>query len=258
VGHEPDPEVEKLEDMIKVINTKNETDPELKQLSAMLDKILLAQHPEKLQDSIKLGPAKKNTELFSVSTETADQNISSLDNTNTTGMESQTDFYNLGDEKSDGTVRSNGIEAVIEETQTLVSGSTVKLRLISDIYITDQHIPKGQFVYGTASLNNERLRIIINSIRYQNNILPVSMDAYDMDGLAGIYVPGSISRDVSKQSADEAISSIGLTSLDPSVGAQAASAGIQAAKTLLGRKVKLTRVSVKAGYRVLLKDNRQK
>jgi hypothetical protein len=51
---------------------------------------------------------------------------------------------------------------------------------------------------------------------------------------------------------------IGLTSLDPSWGAQAASAGIEAAKTLFSKKVKLIKVTVKAGYQVLLRDEKQK
>ena len=36
--------------------------------------------------------------------------------------------------------------------------------------------------------------------------------------------------------------------------AQATTAGIQAAKGLLSKKIKLVKVTVKAGYRVLLKD----
>ena len=119
-------------------------------------------------------------------------------------------------------------------------------------------IAKDEFVFGTASLSNERLKITINSIRCQNTILPVSLSVYDVDGIAGIYIPGSINRDVSKESADEAISTLGLTPVDESVGAQAAVAGIQAAKTLASRKIRLIRVTIKSGYQVLLKDNNQK
>ena len=118
-------------------------------------------------------------------------------------------------------------------------------------------LQKDQFVYGTASLSNERLKIMINSIRYQNSILPVSLDVYDMDGMAGIYIPGSISRDVSKQSADQAISGIGLTT-GPVIGCTGCQcAGIQAAKTLLSKKVKLVKVNLRAGYQVLLKNSNQ-
>jgi len=54
------------------------------------------------------------------------------------------------------------------------------------------------------------------------------------------------------------VQGIGLTSLDPTWQAQAASAGVETAKTLFSKKVKLVKVNVKAGYQVLLRDGRQK
>ena len=42
--------------------------------------------------------------------------------------------------------------------------------------------------------------------------------------------------------------------LDPSVGSQLTAAGIGAAKNMLSRKVKQITVTVKAGYKVYLKD----
>jgi hypothetical protein len=54
------------------------------------------------------------------------------------------------------------------------------------------------------------------------------------------------------------VQGVDITTLNPSIGAQAANAGIEAAKTLLTRKAKLIRVTVKAGYQVLLRDEKQK
>ena len=56
------------------------------------------------------------------------------------------------------------------------------------------------------------------------------------------------------QKINETMNSIELTTLDPSIGAQAASAGIQAAKSLIGKKVKLVKVTLRAGYQLLLKQ----
>jgi hypothetical protein len=44
--------------------------------------------------------------------------------------------------------------------------------------------------------------------------------------------------------------------MDQSISAQAASAGLQAAKGLFSKKMKLIRVTVKAGYKILLKDQK--
>jgi hypothetical protein len=57
-----------------------------------------------------------------------------------------------------------------------------------------------------------------------------------------------------KQSSDNALQDIGMMSVDPSLTEQAASAGISAAKTIFSKKVKLVKVTVKAGYQVLLKN----
>jgi conjugative transposon TraM protein len=236
------PDLERLQMMMNNMQQRNSnaSDPEMTQINNVLEKMMVVQHPEMLQDSMKMIAEKNKPVSYAVSLNDTSQ---------------QQGFYGLSDDNENN--NSNAIEAVVDETQTLVSGAVIKLRLLQNIYVHGSLISKDQLIYGIASLNNERLKISITSIRSNDNILPVSLDVYDMDGLAGIYIPGSINRDVSKASADEAVSAIGLTSLDPSLGAQAASAGIQAAKTLISRKVKLVRVSVKAGYKVLLKDLNQ-
>src|SRR5258708_5016668 len=76
-----------------------------------------------------------------------------------------------------------------------------------------------------------------------------------MDGIPGIRIAGLISRDVAKASADESVSGLTLATIDPSLGAQAANAGVQAAKSFFSRRVRLTRVSVRAGYQVLLRNS---
>jgi hypothetical protein len=63
---------------------------------------------------------------------------------------------------------------------------------------------------------------------------------------------------VAKSSADRSVQTLGVTTLSDSWGAQAAGAGIEAAKGLFSRKVKLIKVTLKAGYSILLRDEKQK
>ncbi|HEY5371314.1 MAG TPA: conjugative transposon protein TraM, partial [Hanamia sp.] len=114
-------------------------------------------------------------------------------------------------------------------------------------------IPKDNFVFGMVSLNGERLQVEISSIRVAHSLFPVKLQVYDMDGLPGIYIPGAVTRDVAKESLNNATQMMEVSSLDPSVKAQATTAGIDAVKTLLSKKTKLVKVTVKAGYKVLLK-----
>ncbi|HLX91321.1 MAG TPA: conjugative transposon protein TraM [Puia sp.] len=234
-------------------------DPETAQLNNMLDKVMLIQHPEKMQDSMQRLAEKNKVRTLEVKAREGESYLSLMDTMDEHVTEAGA-FYGLNDGgggESKAQVE-NAISAAIPESQTLVSGATVKIRLMQDIVVSGVTIPADECIYGIASLSNERLRISINSLRVGARILPVSMSVYDLDGIEGIYIPGSINRDVSKQSADEAVSAIGLTTLDPSLGAQAATAGIQAAKTLASRKIRLVRVTIPSGYRVLLRDNHLK
>lgn len=251
--------VNRLQGMLQSVNQRDTgADPELQQLNGMMDKILDIQHPQRVNERIKEQSVKNKTAAYPV-TAPDDATVSSLQSkTDSLPVFVQRNAFYSPEDKTLPGEQQNTIQAVVAETQTLVSGSTVKLRLVNDIYINGVLVPKGDFIYGMASLNGERLNIAINTVRYQNYILPVSLYVYDLDGVAGIFIPGAISRDVAKQSADESIQGVGLTTLDPSIGAQAASAGIQAAKTLIGKKVKLIKVTVKSGYQVLLRDTNNK
>jgi len=251
-------DVDRLENMMQVMNEKGTDDPEMKQLGNMLDKILDIQHPDRVKNRVKEKSIEKKTQVFAVNKAEKQVPVTYLGpvkkkSNDTIRVLRHNGFYGTSNDMIDND-ESNAIVAVIHETQTVTAGSTVKIRLLTDIYINGNFISKGSFAFGTASLENERLLVSIPGIRHGNNLLPVSLAVYDMDGLAGVYIPGSISRDVAKQSADQSLQSIEMMSLDPSLKAQAATAGIQAAKGLLSKKIKLVKVTVKAGHRVLLKD----
>lgn len=256
-------DVDKLEQMMQSMNGQSgDQDPELQQLSGMLENILDIQHPDRVQEKLRKASEQQRGQVFSIGTRRHEDNISSLQSTpvNTTafaGQSGHNGFYSL-DEPASPDYTQNAVEAVIHETQTIVNGSTVKLRLSNDIFINGIKIPKDNFLFGTASLKGERLAITINSLRYNNSLFSVDLSVYDIDGLSGIYIPGAINRDVAKASADRSMQTLGVASLDDSWGAQAAGAGIEAAKSLLSKKVKLVKVVVKAGYRVLLRDENQK
>lgn len=253
-------QIDKLQNMMQVMNDKQENDPEMEQLNTMLNKIMDIQHPERIKDSIKEKSIRNKQEVFPVEIFDKNNNISLIqsDRTPDTMIKKQSShnaFYDLNNNSGNEVSSGHAIEAVIHETQTVVSGSTVKLRITNDIYIDGILIRKNNFIYGTASLENDRLGIHVNSVRYENNLLPVALEVYDLDGLPGIYIPGSVSRDVAKSSAEQGLQNVELSTINPSIAAQATSAGIQATKSLLTKKVKLVKVTLQAGYKVLLKDN---
>lgn len=249
------PDIDRLEQMMQLMSQPEGPDPEMKQLDAMLEKILDIQHPDRLQERVRDTSKENKGQVFAVSEGPQALTISCLENNSF--AYGQNGFYSLNSPNQINQSR-NTIPAAIYETQTIVNGSTVKLRLLNDIYINGILIPRNNFLFGEAVLDGERLKIVIKSIRYKNSLFPVQLSVYDLDGIQGIYIPGAIARETVKQSADRAIQNLGMTSVDPSVGVQAASAGIEAARNLIGKKVKQVKVTVKAGYRVLIVDAGQK
>ncbi|MGJ1382868.1 conjugative transposon protein TraM [Sphingobacterium siyangense] len=247
-------EVNRLEQMMQMMGQPQGQDPEMMEINSMLEKIMDIQNPERVQEKMHKDSQKKRGRVYAVTGKAKENTISVLSEHN--GGE-KSGFFSL-DEGTINEADQNAIQAVIHENQTLVTGSTVKLRLTDEIMINGTVIPKDNFLYGVASLDGERLKVKITSIRYGNSLYPVELQAYDLDGLDGIYIPGAITRDVAKQSADRSLQTVGLASLDPSFGAQAAGAGIEAVKSLVSKKVKLVKVIVKSGYRLLLRDEKQK
>jgi conjugative transposon TraM protein len=229
--------VSRLEQLMKT-NNPNE-DPEMDQLDGTLEKILDVQHPDRVKNRLREQSLQHAAVAYAVSK-------SSGADTLVKG------FYGVSGEKEISEHVS--IEAVVQENQTLVNGSVVKFRLANGIYINGKLVPKGSFVFGLAALDGERLNIEINSIRSATNLFNVKLSVYDMDGLPGIYIPGAINRDAAKQSADNSLSLLELSAADPSIKTKAATAGIGAMKNLLSKKVRMVKVLVKAGYKVLLKD----
>jgi conjugative transposon TraM protein len=249
-------DIERLENMMKIMKDNPEGDPEINKLDTVLEKILDVQHPDRVKEHIEQNIDQRKKEVVPVREQVNLPSVSLFGDTSNGGEHSEVDFYGSKDHFCLSSDTQNVIEAAVHETQTLVSGSVVKLRLLNDINVNGSIISKGNFVFGIAKLNGERLTIEIPSISYHNSIYPVNLDVYDLDGLQGIYVPAAITRDVAKRSAGSSIQTLGLSTVDPSLGAQAATAGINAAKELLSKKIKVIKVTVKAGYKVLLKANR--
>lgn len=248
-------DINRLEQMMQAMNQSGSEDAEMKQLDGMLEKVLDLQHPQRVQEKIRQQSALRRGQVFAVTTQQSATEVSVLEAPGTL-LHNDTGFYAPIQYKEQPV--HNAIRVLVHQTQTLVNGSTIKLRLAHDVMVNGIRIPKDNFIFGTVSLNGERLEINITGLRYEQSLFPVALTACDLDGLEGIYIPGAITRDVAKESADRSLQAVGLTTLDPSWGAQAAGAGIEAVKTLVSRKVKLVKVTVKAGYQLLLRDEKQK
>ena len=147
------------------------------------------------------------------------------------------------------------IPAVIDGNQKVAPGGVVKLRLQDTIRINGLVIPKGQTVFGSCAVTNQRLLLDIRNIRLGTAIIPVNFTVFSLDGMAGIAAPEAELGEAAGSGANGALENMQFLSADYSLGTQAATAGISAAKSLLGKKVRKIRVKLKGGESVLLRIN---
>lgn len=266
-------DVSRLESMMEQIQDEakgqgrgernDDQDPEMTEINSMLEKLMDVQHPERVKDRMKATKSITKPKSFEVVPIDADhsRSISSLTEPDKQLNDSVAvveivgnNFFDLDDVSTSNQQPVNTIPAIIHETQELITGATVRLRLLQDVTINNTVIPKDQFIYGTCAINGERVMIEVTSILNGQTLTPISLSVYDLSGLEGIYVRGAMSRDAAKQASDDALQGMQLMSMDQSIGLQAASAGIEATKGLISRTTKLVKVIVKAGHQVVLRN----
>ena len=157
---------------------------------------------------------------------------------------------------------TNTIAACISENQTVEQGGRVRLRLLQPLQAGNITVPANSLVTGAAVIQGERLDILISSIEYDGNIIPVQLATYDIDGQKGIFVPGSEARSAAKDAAGTVSESMGNSvSFARSAGQQVVmdlTRGVmQGGTRLIAGRVRAVKVTLKAGYKVLLVTKKQ-
>jgi hypothetical protein len=148
------------------------------------------------------------------------------------------------------------IPAIIDGKQKVMDGGAVKLKLTDSVTLKNQTLPKGQEIYGVCSVTNQRLLLTIQNIRLNEQIIPVNLTVFSLDGMPGIPAPEAELGGAAANGSSDAIQSMQFLTMDQSLGAQAAAGGVNAAKGLFSKKVKKIKVKLKDAYPVLLKINK--
>jgi hypothetical protein len=223
-------------------------DPELERINEMLDKIIRIQHPgvgALVTDTVAAMGTDTVAGMRPADTLAHERNL--------VAEVGRADKKNLADRRIDN-MAATTLPAVVEGKQKLVAGATIALRLTEEVLIDGIRLPRDQLLYGNVSIHNDRMGVHIGSIRSGLTLYTVSIEVYDMDGQPGIHIKDLSLKQVTKESADLGVGSLNLMGYDPTIGGQAANAGLQAVKSLFRRKVRPVRVVVKNGYPILLRD----
>ena len=160
------------------------------------------------------------------------------------------------------TMGKNTIRACIHGDQTIMDGQTVKLRLLEPLQAGNLVIPQNTLVAGTGKVQGERLDIVVSSIEYRGNLLPVELAVYDSDGQKGLSVPSSLEQEAAKEAMANIGSGLGTSiSFAQSAGQQVAmdiTRGLmQGGSQYLAKKFRTVKVHLKAGYELMLYAKQQ-
>ena len=156
----------------------------------------------------------------------------------------------------------NTIRACIHGDQTIMDGQTVKLRLLEPLQAGNLVIPQNTLVAGTGKVQGERLDIVVSSIEYRGNLLPVELAVYDSDGQKGLSVSSSLEQEAAKEAMANIGGGLGTSiSFARSAGQQVAmdiTRGLmQGGSQYLAKKFRTVKVHLKAGDPLMLYAKQQ-
>ncbi len=193
-----------------------------------------------------LSNSHSNTNYSSVSVY-SNVNSEKSNSSNTSNQPKRRDgFYSASTVSSttDKPCGNSSLRAVIHTKQEAYQGSTVKMRTVTSITINGSTIPTNTFIYGIANMGQERVKIKVSSIIYNNQLFKVDYSVFDRDGIEGIYVPGLVLQDVANETSKEVVQNVDLNV--PYVG----NVPVNVAR----KKIEQQKALLTDGYEVILKN----
>lgn len=157
----------------------------------------------------------------------------------------------------------NTIKACVHGDQTIISGQSVRLRLLEAMRVGKYVLPRNTLITGEGSIKGERLDIEILQVEHNGTIIPVELTVHDNDGQAGIFIPGSMEASAAKEMAANLGQDLGtsISITNQSAGDQLLSevgrGAIQGVSQYISKKMREEKVHLKSGYTLMLYQNNQ-
>lgn len=160
-------------------------------------------------------------------------------------------------------IARNTIKACVHGDQTIISGQSVRLRLLEAMRVGKYVLPRNTLITGEGSIKGERLDIEILQVEHNGTIIPVELTVHDNDGQAGIFIPGSMEASAAKEMAANLGQNLGtsISITNQSAGDQLLSevgrGAIQGVSQYISKKMREEKVHLKSGYTLMLYQNNQ-
>ena len=168
-------------------------------------------------------------------------------------------FYTMKNQSDEVSAPRNALRVEVDRTVILKPGDYLTLRLQEDVWIEGAKLPRGARLVGVARLSGNRMKVIVNSIEYQDRIFSTELTAFDIDGQEGLYVPLSAETSAIREAAGAVAQSpmsggisFNNSSAKEQILTDVARNLIRGGAGYVNKKVSEVRITVKAGYRLYL------
>lgn len=210
----------------------------------LMDSIEKANNPELKEQAKALERMKKN-----------DKEVDFFLNSTlkVTKASKSADFNSIYKQKE-----SSFIKAVIDENTKGFLGSRIRIRLLEDVYVGNAKITKGTPLYALISgFSLQRVNLHIVSVMHQNEILPINLNIYDIDGMEGLYVPSSAFREMTRTMGQNIVQGQNLSSGSTDFFTNTISSIYQSTSKTIADIIRTNKAKIKYNSFVYLIDNKE-
>ncbi|MDQ6532132.1 conjugative transposon protein TraM [Flavobacterium sp. LHD-85] len=165
-------------------------------------------------------------------------------------------FNSAGLQEKKGAAK-NSVRACVHQTQTISGEGAVRVRLLEAAKIPQHIIASGTLLTAVCKIQAGRLQLKISSIEIDGSIIPADIIIYDLDGQQGLHVPYSSEMNALTEIAGNMSQNSGTSiMMTQSAGQQAAAdlsrGAVQGISGYFAKKIRTSKVTLKAGHQVLL------
>ena len=223
---------------------KNQQMSLMREQMMLMDSIEKANNPELKEQAKALERMKKN-----------DKDVDFFLNSTlkVTKASKSADFNSIYKQKE-----SSFIKAVIDENIKGFLGSRIRIRLLEDVYVGNTKITKGTPLYALISgFSLQRVNLYIVSVMHQNEILPINLNIYDIDGMEGLYVPSSAFREMIRTMGQNIVQGQNLSSGSTDFFTNTISSVYQSTSKTIADLIRTNKAKIKYNSFVYLIDNKE-
>jgi conjugative transposon TraM protein len=150
------------------------------------------------------------------------------------------------------------IKAVIDEDIKGFLGSRIRFRLLENITVGKNTIPKGHFLYAQISgFEQQRVNLNVVSVLSNGEILPINLSVYDLDGMKGLYVPESTFREMLKEMGTNSVQGTQLDTGNQDFFTSLASKLFSSTSTTIANMIKKNKAKLKYNSYLYLVNEKQ-